>query len=225
MRRELGPRTLVGWAIFVLVIGTLNLAGREASGTPDRNLLYKYSSAVGGAVQYLVFLAIILALARGLDWRGVFALRRPSSLSAAAGWILAALAAVWVVSIALSQVLNAGKDQGLVPDRWEPKHAGAFAANFAVVALLAPFVEELTFRGLGFTALTSFVGPAATVLWVGIAFGVWHGLVVAFPVLAILGAILAALRLRTASVYPPMVAHALFNATALVLAVTVGGTS
>ena len=32
---------------------------------------------------------------------------------------------------------------------WEPKHAAAFAANLVLFAVIAPFVEELTFRGAG----------------------------------------------------------------------------
>jgi membrane protease YdiL (CAAX protease family) len=126
------------------------------------------------------------------------------------------------VSAALSTVLNAGKDQGLVPDRREPSHAGAFAANFLVIVLVAPIVEELLFRGLGVSFLTAIAGSTVAVGGVGVAFGVWHGLVIAFPALAILGAILAWLRLRTASVFPSMVTHAIFNGTALIAAVTAG---
>jgi membrane protease YdiL (CAAX protease family) len=210
------------WAAFVLVIGGLNLYARHASGPPGREVLYRYSTAVGGLVQYAVILGVVLAIAWGLDRRKVFGLCRPRSLPAAAGWIAVALLAIWGVSAALSGVLNAGKDQGLVPERWEPAHAGAFAANFAVVVIVAPIVEELTFRGFGVSALAAVLGPAAAVVGVGLAFGAWHGLVIAFPALAILGAILAALRLRTASVYPSMVAHAIFNGTALIAAVTAG---
>jgi membrane protease YdiL (CAAX protease family) len=216
------PNRLFAWAIFVCAIGTLNFVGREKVGPPSKDVLYQYSTAVGGAIQYAVFLAILFAIAYGLDYRRVFALRRPHSVAAAAGWVVLALVTVTVVNVGLGQFLHAGKEQGLVPDRWEPSHAGAFAANFVVVALIAPFVEELIFRGFGVSAIGSFVGTAAAALWVGIAFGVWHGLVIAFPVLAILGAILALLRLRTDSVYPPMAAHAIFNAVALVAAVTHG---
>jgi len=225
MKPSIGTGRLVAWAVLIVLIGTLNAVGHAAEGAADRTVLYRYSTAVGGAIQYAVILGIVLVIARGLDFRAVFALRRPPSLRAAAGWVAAALASVWVVSFALGQVLNAGKDQGLVPDHWEPRHAGAFAANFAVVVLVAPLVEELTFRGFGVTGLAGLLGPAWAIVGVGLAFGVWHGLVIAFPALAILGAILAALRVRTASVYPSMVAHAIFNGVALIAAVTVGGGS
>lgn len=66
-------------------------------------------------------------------------------------------------------------------------------------------------------------GPPAAIVVTGLAFGLAHGLVVALPVLSLFGVILAALRWRTASLYPPIILHALFNATALIAAVTFGG--
>jgi membrane protease YdiL (CAAX protease family) len=225
MRPAISSGRLMAWAGLIVLVGALNAAGHAAEGPPKQDVLYLYSTAVGGAIQYAVILGIVLVIARGLDLREVFALRRPPSLAVAAGLIVAALVTVWVVSYAIGTVLDAGKDQGLVPDHWEPRHAGAFAANFVVVALVAPVVEELTFRGFGVSGLAAILGPAWAIVGVGIAFGVWHGLVIAFPVLAILGAILAVLRVRTASVYPSMVAHAIFNGVALVAAVTIGSGS
>ena len=225
VKPAISPVRLAVWAGLIVLIGALNAVGHATQGAPDKDVLYKYSTAVGGLIQYSVILGIVLLIARGLDWTEVFALRRPRSLRAAGGWIVAALAATWAISAALGTVLNAGKDQGLVPDRWEPKHAVAFAANFAVVVLVAPAVEELTFRGFGVSGIAGILGPAWAIAGVGIAFGVWHGLLIAFPVLAILGAILAAVRVRTASVFPSMVAHAIFNSVALVGAVVAGGAS
>jgi membrane protease YdiL (CAAX protease family) len=220
--REISPARLSAWALFVVTLGAVNLAVRQSEGTPEPDILYKYDVAVSNAVFYVILLGVLLLIARGLDWRAVFALHRPPSLAAAAGWAAAGLAAIVAAESVLAQFLDAGKDQGIVPKHWEPSHAGAFVANFLVIAVLAPIVEELIFRGFGVTAIRSFVSSAATVLWVGIAFGVWHGLVIAFPALATLGAILAVVRLRTRSVYPTMVMHALFNGVTLILAVTVG---
>jgi hypothetical protein len=53
-----------------------------------------------------------------------------------------------------------------------------------------------------------------------LAFGLAHGLVVALPVLTIFGVVLGVLRVRTDSVYPPIVLHAFFNGAALIAAVT-----
>jgi membrane protease YdiL (CAAX protease family) len=51
-------------------------------------------------------------------------------------------------------------------------------------------------------------------------FGLWHGLVEALPVLIVFGFGLAYLRSRTNSIFPGMLLHALFNAAALIIAVT-----
>jgi membrane protease YdiL (CAAX protease family) len=119
----------------------------------------------------------------------------------------------------LSPLLKPGQEQGLTPTSWEPNHAGAYIANAVVVAVVAPIVEELTFRGLGYSLLEP-LGRWVAIVLVGLLFGLAHGLVEAFPFLAAFGAMLAYLRMRVDSVYPGMIVHGLFNAIALVVAVT-----
>ena len=60
-------------------------------------------------------------------------------------------------------------------------------------------------------------------IWVvvGVTFSLAHGLLQAFPELAIFGCALAWLRWQTRSVYPGMILHGTFNAISLVAAVTV----
>jgi membrane protease YdiL (CAAX protease family) len=85
---------------------------------------------------------------------------------------------------------------------------------------VAPVVEELTFRGLGFTLLSS-LGPDTALFGTAVFFGLYHGFVLALPVFVIVGLALGWLRRRTDSVYPGMVMHGAFNAVALILAVSV----
>ena len=84
--------------------------------------------------------------------------------------------------------------------------------------IVAPAVEELTFRGVG-QSLLRFTGRWPSILLVGVAFGLWHGLVQALLVLIPFGIGLAYLRDRTRSVVPGMVVHGLFNGIALAVAV------
>ena len=86
---------------------------------------------------------------------------------------------------------------------------------------MAPFVEELTYRGLGFAAVRDAFGNGAAVAVTAVAFGLAHGLFEALPVLTIFGLILAWVRLKTGSIYPTIALHALFNGVALIAAVTV----
>jgi membrane protease YdiL (CAAX protease family) len=134
---------------------------------------------------------------------------------------LAVYFASWVGLGLLDKVLHGGDEQGLTPNHWEPRHAAAFAANFFVIAGIAPVVEELLFRGIGFHLLARF-GQVAAIVASGIAFGLYHGLVNALPILALFGIALGWLRARTNSVYPGMLVHAAFNAVALILSVTHG---
>ena len=90
-----------------------------------------------------------------------------------------------------------------------------------VVAAIAPFVEELTYRGLGFAVTRDRWGVLGAICVTAVAFGLAHGLIVALPILTIFGVILAVVRHRTRSLYPAIALHALFNGFAILVAVTI----
>ena len=214
------PGRLAGWLVFVLALTALAYAARLAdTETPD-DLAYRWSSSVAAIVQYGLMLGVLLLIARGLPKREMFALRRPVSWPRALGLASLSLLAIWAASAALAPFLDASDEQGLVPDDWDSSRAGAFVAFFLVVAVLAPVVEELTYRGLGFTLLAPY-GTWVAILATGLLFGLAHGLVAGLPVLAFFGIVVAWLRSRTGSVYPSMLLHGVFNGTALLLSVTV----
>lgn len=216
---------LGGWIVFVGGIAALNYAARfgagGGSGQPAGQEVYSYSSFAQGLVVYVFFLVIVLLLA--LHRHELLALRRPASLARAAGIAVAAIVAVYAVEAIVSALPlpeSPGKEQGLTPTHWEPAHAGAFAANVVLFVLVAPAVEELVFRGLGQSLLRP-LGRWPSIVAIGIAFGLWHGLVEALLVLVPFGILLAYLRDRVDSVYPGMAVHGLFNAVALAAAVAV----
>ena len=128
-----------------------------------------------------------------------------------------------VVALVLEPVLHGGEQQGLAPDEWQPEHAAAFALNSAVVVLLAPFAEELFFRGLGVRVLAVFGGLAA-ILVSGLVFGLVHGILGALPPLALFGVGLAWVRLRSASVWPSFIAHAAYNGLGILVLIVVWST-
>jgi hypothetical protein len=109
---------------------------------------------------------------------------------------------------------------------------GAHGAGFLVVALatviLAPFMEELFFRGLLFKSLARLFTPdgvgsprargAGIVLAVivdGLLFGLAHGEWVQLAGLALFGVALAAISYRTGRLGMNMVSHASFNLVAI----------
>lgn len=208
-------RKLVAWLALVLTLSALNFYSTYAAASgKDANILYHYSTAAADALVYGVILGLVLLIAGG---RGeLLALRRPSSWPVAAGLAVAVLAVSYVIiAIVLDPFLHGGREQGVVPTHWLPAHEGAYAANWFVVAVVAPVVEEITYRGLGYSLLAVRFSPTVTILAVGFLFAASHGLLQALPELATLGCGLAWLRARTGSIYPGMVVHGLFNSLAL----------
>jgi uncharacterized protein len=212
------PRKLAWWWILVGTLALLAYAGRASGGRPPDDVLYQWDTAIFAAIVYAVVLGLLLLIARGESFREQFALRLPRAWWPALGWALVVFVLVFVVGAALDPFLDAGEEQGLTPSGWDSDRAAAFAANAIVVAGIAPVVEELTYRGLGFSLLRPY-GLAAAIVGVGLAFGLAHGLIEALPILSLFGMGLAWLRERTDSVYPPILLHAAFNGVALAVSV------
>ena len=213
-------RPLALWGSFVLAFTTLSYAIRFTSGKPPKDLLYKWSTAVGSLVQYAIIAAIVYGIS-GIpgDRRRVLGLRRPTSWRTAFLIGLGIGLGMFLLTVLLGPLLHPDREQGVTPQTWEPKHAAAYVANGVVIAVFAPIIEELTFRGLGYSLLARY-GRWLAIIGTGVAFGLAHGLVQAFPFLAAFGIGLAYLRSRVDSVYPGMIVHGLFNAVALTVAVS-----
>ncbi len=210
---------LAAWTGFVVVFATLSYSLRFTEGKPPEDLLYRWTTVESGLIQFAVIGLIVYGIAGLGERRRLLALRRPTSWWRAVGIALAIGIGMTLLTVLLEPVLHPGREQGVTPDTWRPDHAAQYAANGVVICIVAPFVEELAFRGLGYSLLVRY-GKWTAIVLVGIAFGLAHGLVQAFPFLAALGAGLAYLRSRVDSVYPGMIVHGLFNATALIVAVS-----
>jgi membrane protease YdiL (CAAX protease family) len=195
------------------LLAAANYAARLEGGKPPKNVLYHWDNAVGGALQFLVILGLALAIARGQP--GLFALRRPRSWRGAAGGAFAILVAVYTLSAILGPILHPGREQGLTPDHWDASRATPFFANALMICVLAPFVEECTFRGVGFGLLANRFGPEPAIVVSALCFGLAHGLIEALPLLVAFGIGLAWLRERQNSTIPGMILHGTFNAVAL----------
>jgi membrane protease YdiL (CAAX protease family) len=182
---------------------------------------YSFSFGVFGLIAYGILLGFVLLIARGLPGRETFALYRPKSWRRIVGLVLGALLATYVLLAVTSAALGPGAhpDQG-VPTWWDGSRVAQFALSFVVVAVAAPIVEELTFRGLGYSLLSPF-GSGIAIAATGVLFGLMHGFVVALPIFVIVGLVLGWVRMRSGSVYPGMLMHGAFNAIALILAVSV----
>jgi uncharacterized protein len=210
-------RRLALWFALVAFFVVVQYAGR-AEGGPGGDPLYTWSFALGSLVQEAIFLLIVLAIAGFSVER--LGLRLPRPRWRAVGLVIAGFFAIQAFELIYIALAHPGNEQGLTPDRWQPSHAAQYVVNAAIVCTLVPFVEELTFRGIGFHLLRPY-GKWVAILGTGVLFGLSHGLLLALPIIVVFGCVLAWIRERTDSVVPGMVLHSAFNLIALVAAVTV----
>lgn len=211
---------LVAWLTFVGAFIVVSYAGRASAGKPDEDVLYQYGTAAGILIQSVITLAIVLWITRGPMQRDLLGLRAPRSWTGAIGWSIVLVVAILAVIPIIESQLHGGEEQGLAPDGWDPDRANQYLVNAVLIAGVTPVVEELMFRGAGYSLLARF-GQVVAIVVVGVTFGLVHGLVYGLASLTLFGVGLAWLRAKTESVYPCIVVHCLFNSVALVAAVTV----
>lgn len=80
------------------------------------------------------------------------------------------------------------------------------------LAVGAPIVEELFFRGLLLRSLTRWLGPGVGIVGSAVVFGLAHFELLQLPALVLFGLFLGTLAYKTGRLGPAMVAHASFNA-------------
>ena len=159
-------KPLALWSGFVLAFTTLSYTLRFTSGKPPKDLLYRWSTVVGNLVQFAIIAAIVYGIAGAAgERRRVLALRRPTSWRTAVKIGLGVGLGMYVLTILLGPVLHPDREQGVTPDIWEPRHIAAYIANGIVIAAVAPIVEELTFRGLGYYLLSRYGRWVAIMRW------------------------------------------------------------
>jgi membrane protease YdiL (CAAX protease family) len=210
-------RRLALWLGLIAFFIAVQYAGRSSGGA-GTDPLYKWSFAVGSVIQEAIFLLIVLAIAGFSAQR--LGLRLPERKWRAVGLVVAGFFAIQAFELVYIAIAHPGNEQGLTPDKWQPSHALEYVVNGAIVCTLVPFVEELTFRGLGFALLRPY-GKWVAIVGTGVLFGLSHGLLLSAPIIIIFGCVLAWIREKTDSVFPGMFLHGAFNLIALVAAVTV----
>lgn len=209
--------TLLGLVLLLLFYGSLALSGASV-------LAIVHVTQWG----FLLTPALILVFALRLDVRATLWLRRPPAwaLAAAIGfgtslWLAAALATEalakdWlpVPSPALEELT-----EQLVALGAEP---GSAALLFLGVAVAPALCEEVLFRGVVLSALARRVSPVAAVVTQAVLFSIYHLNVYQAPTTLIIGLVLGALVLRSGSLWPAVVIHALHNGITLAVQLYAG---
>lgn len=197
------------WLAIATLQITVSFAVGGSGGNRDGEPFYDYSLAAGSLVLYGILVVLTF-------WIASLYPNRPAALGLRSFpvrtlWLVAgAVIASVVVSALLEPILHAGREQGLGPDQWRSDRIAPFVVNAVVVVTVVPFTEELFFRGLGVRVLR-FLGPAVAVAGTALVFALAHGILVAIPAVGFLALLLGWLRVRTDSVWPPVIAHAFYN--------------
>jgi CAAX protease family protein len=140
---------------------------------------------------------------------------RKVSLHRVAYWIVGLMLAIFAVNFLYSAIITSfhlnlqTNDQALLAhSKQEPltTYATLFAAVF-----IAPFCEEIFFRGFVFPGLRNGMPVGAAIVLSSLLFAIAHADPGSFPVLLIIGLALAFIRWRTASIWPGMFLHMLNN--------------
>lgn len=112
----------------------------------------------------------------------------------------------------------------LLPEAWLESYTEASAGidsgtltGVLAVAVVAPVVEELIFRGLMLNRLSRVMPGWLAAVLSSAAFGVCHGHPVWFAYAFVLGAFFAFLDLRAQSILPSILGHVAFNAISQIL--------
>lgn len=90
-------------------------------------------------------------------------------------------------------------------------------ALLILVAIIAPVVEELFFRGMLYPVLRRRWSPTAAIVVNGFLFALIHVMPILLPGLFLVGMVLAWVRERSGSVIPCIIIHALQNGTVLLI--------
>lgn len=201
--------------VVVLGIAGVDPADEETAAT----------TIVGTLLQGVFFVGVAVAMARSIApprlWH--FGLRR-APLWRTVGWAALGMLAFYVLAAAYAVAVDPQAEQDVtdVLGAGEGK-IGLIAAGIMVI-VVAPFVEEVFFRGFFYRALRTRYSIALAAVVNGVIFGVIHfgfdgaeGLLI-LPPLALLGVIFCLVYERTKSLWAVIGMHAFNNTIAFAAA-------
>lgn len=179
------------------------------------------TTVVATLIQGGFFVAVALLLARSVAapraWH--FGLRR-SPLWRAIGWAALGMLAFYVLAAVYVLIVDPQAEQDVTESLGADSGTLGMIAAGAMVICVAPFVEELFFRGFFYRALRTRYPIALAALVDGAVFGLIHfsfdgadGLLI-LPPLAFLGVIFCLVYEKTKSLWPVVGMHAFNNTVA-----------
>ncbi len=131
--------------------------------------------------------------------------------SAAVKWIGIGIFSYFAFAIVYGAVFGRPEQDDIAGD------FGPIGIQILLIVFLAPFAEEICFRGMVFGGLRTKLPLWAAALGTGLFFGILHYSTgpSAVPSLIALGVIFAVVYEKTGSIWPPIIMHVVNNAFAL----------
>ena len=163
--------------------------------------------------------AVLLPWYVRADLRATLHWRRPSMTSLASA-VLLALSAMVVV-------LKLGESVLPMPEEMAEQAAGLFEAGEGwldllwlvfLIGIVPAVCEEMLFRGAILSGLRPRLGPWFSIVAVGLLFGLFHLSIYRIVPTALLGMVLTYVAVRSGSIFPGMLLHALNNSLAVCIA-------
>ncbi len=211
----------VPFIVQLVVVGTAaGLLAAVGERPPSDQYFYHLPNGVLYLIGFAAFGGATYLVARHLGPpRALLALRR-TPLWPAVGWSVVALAGAIAVAAILEPLFGGSASQDLRQAAFPGGVSATLALGLVGFAFVigAPVTEELYFRGLLLGRFAATLGSAAAVVATSGLFALAHFQPAAFPVILAIGAIFALLRLKTDSIWPPMVVHGINNALAFTIA-------
>ncbi|MDB4438077.1 CPBP family intramembrane metalloprotease [bacterium] len=166
---------------------------------------------IAGVVPAVLFWRVKLVEVFGLRWMGwrnifwimpafVFSMMVVGALMVASGW------QTWV------QDSLGSKPQEAVTLVRETSDIGLLVAMAVAAIIFAPIAEEVIFRGYLYPVVKKFTDRWFAAVFTGVFFGVIHFNLMALPMLALMGVVLAVVYEKSGSLWVPIGCHAAFNA-------------
>ena len=221
--------TLIPWVAFILLAAGISPQSSSSSrplspmeDTIGALTIVIFTAVVEGAFLVAPAYFAVMRRRQGITAReGLRALGfRRTRLLPASGWVIGGLIVVYAVSI-LYQIIITRFSLDLRTNVDTLQQLGQHAPLTVVGTLIgavfiAPFCEEIFFRGFMLAGFLQRIPVWAAVLLSSLLFGIAHGDVGSFTVLLVIGIVLAIVRWRTGSIWPGMALHMANNAIAAV---------
>ena len=224
--------TLVPWIVLTLILSTLN-------GSVSITKPLSLQADLTGAVVAIIFTALIEgafliapfyyanAAYRSITPHFRLALNalgfRRFRLGNALFWVIVLMIVIFGVNTFYSYLitilhLNVQTNDQLILQQSKIAPLSTYATLFAAV-FIAPFCEEVFFRGFVFPGLRHSMSVGWAIVISSLLFGIAHADPGSFPVLFVIGLALAFLRWRTQSIWPCIMLHMLNNGIAALIIV------